>query len=228
MKSQDSKRTQALWWLTLSLAACSAMAVGLLLVRNRATGSISHRFLVWNLALAWIPLGAALLAERWAERRLRLVVAGAIWLIFFPNSPYLVTDLIHLRVDAQVPIWYDALLYVSFGFAGIMLGNASLYLVQSAVRRTYGVLVSWIVAAVSLGLGSFGVYLGRVERWNSWDLLHRPAVLLRAAARPFVDPFGNERAVVMSIVFFGFLMTAYLASYALASVHRLHSVQSRS
>jgi uncharacterized membrane protein len=142
MKSQDSKRTQALWWLTLSLAACSAMAVGLLLVRNRATGSISHRFLVWNLALAWIPLGAALLAERWAERRLRLVVAGAIWLIFFPNSPYLVTDLIHLRVDAQVPIWYDALLYVSFGFAGIMLGNASLYLVQSAVRRTYCVLAS--------------------------------------------------------------------------------------
>ncbi len=85
MKSEHSKRPLA--WLTLSLAACSAMAVGLLLVRNRATGSISHRFLVWNLALAWIPLGAALLADRWGDSLLRLVAAGAIWLIFFPNSP---------------------------------------------------------------------------------------------------------------------------------------------
>jgi Protein of unknown function (DUF1361) len=89
MTSERSNRP--LFWLTVSLAACSAMAIGLLLVRNRATSSISHRFLVWNLALAWIPLGAALLAHRWADRRLRLVAAGVIWLIFFPNSPYLVT-----------------------------------------------------------------------------------------------------------------------------------------
>ena len=84
--------------------------------------------------------------------------------------------------------------------------------IEPSTKAVAALTEAWRASAVSLGLGSYGVYLGRVERWNSWDLLHRPAVLLRAAARPFVDPFGNERAVVMSIVFFGFLLTAYLAS----------------
>lgn len=216
----SERRPRPQLWLVLALAFCSAAALGLLVIRNRATGSPSHRYLVWNLFLAWIPIGAALLADRWARRRVAFVLVAAGWLVFFPNAPYLVTDLIHLRADAQVPLWYDALLFASFALSGVLLGNSSIYLIQAAVRRTWGGVASWLVAGASMALGGYGVYLGRVERWNSWDLWTRPTVLLHAAAKPVLDPFGNTRAIAMSVMFFGFLLTAYLTMYAFADLHR--------
>jgi uncharacterized membrane protein len=208
-------------WLLLALGGCSACSVALLMVRNRATGSVTHRYLVWNLLLAWIPLLAALAADRWDRRRWTLLAWSAAWLVFFPNAPYLVTDLIHLEVGKDIPLWYDALLFASFSTSGVLLGNASLSLVQAALKRRFGAKFAWCATFTSLLLGGYGIYLGRVERWNSWDLWTRPAVLLQAATRPILDPLGNRRAIAMSILFAGFLVTAYLATFAMSNLHRV-------
>ena len=218
-----SVRTCSRWWLVLALGGCSVSAVALLALRYRATGSASHRFLVWNLFLAWIPFIAALAIDRLDRHRGTFLATWAVWLLFFPNAPYLVTDLIHLKVGTQVPLWYDALLFASFATTGVLLGNASLSLVQAALRRRHGPVIAWCGTIASLALGAYGIYLGRVERWNSWDLWTRPSVLFSAAARPLLDPLGNRRAVAMSVLFFGFLLTAYLATFAMAHLHRVDS-----
>jgi len=65
------------------------------------------------------------------------------------------------------------------------------------------------VAAVgALGLASFGVYLGRVLRWNSWDVLTDPR-LLADLDGILVDP----RALAMTILLSGFLTLSYLVLY---------------
>ena len=61
--------------------------------------------------------------------------------------------------------------------AGLLLGFASLYAMQAVIRRAMGTLTAWLFVVGVLGLSSFGVYLGRIQRWNSWDVFTRPRVL---------------------------------------------------
>ena len=84
--------------LIAALAAASALSVAALLVEIHETGSSFYRFLVWNLFLAWVPLGAALACHALARRRAYAIAVGAgvIWLLFFPNAPYMLTDYIHI------------------------------------------------------------------------------------------------------------------------------------
>ena len=100
----------------------SIAAVLLIIFRVFYSGSITFVFLIWNLFLAWVPVIFALLARRWRRIPLLALAAGFVWLLFLPNAPYLVTDLIHLRPRAAAPFWYD--LITLFTFA--LLGTSSL------------------------------------------------------------------------------------------------------
>ena len=107
------------------------------------------------------------------------------WLAFFPNAPYILTDFLHLgSMGDIVPGWYDVLLLYWFAWTGLILGIVSLYLMQEIVTRGLGTAAGWVFVVVAAGLGSFGIYLGRFLRWNSWDLVRRPGPARRRAARP--------------------------------------------
>ena len=59
--------------------------------------------MVWNLFLAWLPylwsLWAVSIQRRQPRRWWRLLLPATLRLLFFPNAPYLVTDLIHRPID---------------------------------------------------------------------------------------------------------------------------------
>ena len=154
----------------VALLAVSALCVATMEIRTHETGDAYYRFLVWNLILAWVPLVLAMVAYGRARRRVDLTVAVLLvpWLLFFPNAPYLLTDFIHLG-EGPAPLWYDALMLSAFAWTGLMLGFASLYLVQMILRRAFGTVVAWLGVVVALSLGSIGVYVGRFIRFNSWD-----------------------------------------------------------
>jgi uncharacterized membrane protein len=162
-------------------------------------------FLLWNLFLAWIPWLAAL-AFAAARAPVALAASGAVWLLFLPNAPYLITDLVHLRPRAGVPHWYDVLLFGAFALAGCVLGWASLEAVHRRVARALGPLAEAVVVAIVLFLKGFGVYLGRFLRWNSWDVIARPSALAAAAASALATP----RALVFSVLFGAFVGVGYL------------------
>ena len=127
----------------------------------------------WNLFLAWIPFLLALLVYERARAGASwraLAPLGLLWLAFFPNAPYLITDLKHIGNGAQVPVLYDVLLLSAAAWLGLLLGLISLFLVHAAARRLVGVLDAWALVVAVLALSSFGIYLGRVQRWNSWDV----------------------------------------------------------
>lgn len=203
-----------------SLLAFSGFCVALVVARFLYVGDVRFSFLAWNLVLAWIPFLAALAVYDGAKAgkgRVRQITLAAVWLLFFPNAPYILTDLIHLgRFDDASPLWFDALLLSGFAWTGMLLGLVSLYLIHTVARRALGVVKAWLGVGAALALASYGIYLGRFERWNSWDVFARPEALLRDVVAPFVNPLSSATPIAVTVGFAGFLALAYIVVYAFA------------
>ncbi len=200
-----------------ALLAASALCVLLVEIRIRETGDPYYRFLVWNLILAWVPLALATAAYARAHRRVDVPVALllALWLLFFPNAPYLLTDFIHLG-EGPAPLWYDALMLSAFAWTGLLLGFASLYLVQMLLRAAFGAAVAWLAVLGSLGIASLGVYIGRFVRFNSWDALLRPRQVAQVLREQFAEvPLRMAEAL---IALTAALAVAYLVVYSFANL----------
>jgi uncharacterized membrane protein len=207
--------------LTLTaLLVASALCVALVEYRIHRTGNPFYRFLVWNLFLAWVPVGFAVLAQRRARRGVDVVVGAllVLWLLFFPNAPYMLTDFIHLGESRLVPVWYDALMLSSFAWTGLLLGFVSLYLVQLVTRRVVGPTWSWVGVACALGLASFGVYLGRFVRVNSWDALIRPRSVAHVVRTELENPLQHPRLVAVLVALTAFLLVGYAVLYSFAGM----------
>jgi uncharacterized membrane protein len=206
--------------IALSLVAASVLSIGTLLAQIHTTHDHRYSFLVWNLFLAWVPLIAAALAFALARRRVGplVVVLIAIWLLFFPNAPYVLTDFIHLQASGPSPLWYDALMLSSFAWTALMLGFASLYLIHAIIGQRAGAATGWIVVVCALGLASFGVYLGRFARFNSWDVVTRPHLVIAVIRQEINSPRHDPKMIVALLALTAFLLVGYLVLYAFAAL----------
>ena len=202
-----------------SLALLSAFVLGMLALRVLYTGTLGHSWLVWNLFLAWIPLALALLlyerSRAGASARVLAPIA-VLWLVFFPNAPYLVTDLKHIGNGGSVPVLYDVLLLSAGAWAGLLLGLTSLFLVHAVSRRLVGVVNAWALVVGVLALSSFGIYLGRVQRWNSWDVVAHPAPIVHQVAAGLLHPVSHPRPIALTVLLTVFLLVSYLVLYSFA------------
>jgi uncharacterized membrane protein len=202
-----------------SLAGLSLFVLGMLAVRMLYTGTRVHGWLAWNLFLAWIPFLLALLlyqrARAGASWRV-LAPLGLLWLAFFPNAPYLITDLKHIGHGAQVPVLYDVLLLSAAAWLGLLLGLTSLFLVHGVARRLVGTLDAWALVVAVLALSSFGIYLGRVQRWNSWDLVVHPTSIGDQIGSGLLHPLSHPRPLGLTVLLTAFLLASYLVLYSFA------------
>jgi uncharacterized membrane protein len=208
-----------------SLVLSSAICILLLIARVLYSRTFIHDGMLWNLSLAWLPLLCALAAYNLAGKDARgnwLIIAGCalIWLLFFPNAPYILTDIGNLRPRMRIPFWYDTLMFVAFAWTGTFLGLVSLYLMQALVRRVRGVRASWLFAVGVLVLSSFGVYLGRFPRWNSWDMLVSPLRLLADIWDRLAHPLANSQMYIFSALYSLFLISVYLVLVAMVQFQR--------
>ena len=219
MKSQESdwKCNFTIPLLTLLfVSVAGSVLVGLRMLWTRDT---NYGFLLWNLFLAWMPLLFAMAVSRRYRKGERigwsLYSLAALWLLFFPNAPYIFTDLIHLTTWFKNRYWIDMSLILLFAFTGFLLGFMSLYLMQRVVADRFGKFASWLFIMVSTGLGGFGIYLGRVRRWNSWDVVVDPLGIVRDVAHWFTHPMANKTWIGFTALFATFLFLGYLMLYAL-------------
>jgi uncharacterized membrane protein len=212
----------------LALVFASGVNVVLVLARMIWAWNLGCGFLIWNLFLAWLPLAFSLLAceeyERATKRNWRFWGLAGGWLVFFPNAPYIFTDLFHLRNNplfhSGVYFWVDMVLILSSALTGLVLGFLSLYLMQSVVTRRFGRLASWGFILVVALLGSFGICLGRFLRFNSWDVLVRPVELGRGIGAWVISPLAHPATLAFPLLFATFLFIAYLMLYALTHLQQ--------
>ena len=184
----------------LALVFASFVSVLLVLVRLQYSGHFAFFFLIWNLMLAWMPFWFALAARRFQNKLPLFLFWSGLWLLFFPNAPYIITDLIHIYPGQVVPVWYDAMMIFTFAATGLFLGIVSLAMMHAVVTRKTSRWFGWLFVAGALLLSSYGVYIGRFLRWNSWDLFSNPFLLLQDLAYHLLDPYMFMRTAVYTSV----------------------------
>ena len=191
------------------LIGCAAF-VALLLLRMAYTDSPAYSFMLWNLLLAALPLGfAGLTRFSMARARPAAVLFSLLWLLFLPNAPYLITDLIHLRASEGSLVLVDAVLLLLAALCGVALGLLSVRWLHIAIRQRWGSVIGWAFVVVSLGLSSVGMYVGRTLRWNSWDVLTRPRPLLLEMAGYVANPLTHWRMWGIILLFAALLIYLY-------------------
>jgi len=207
MKSWRSARRQ----FTLALGAATLVSIGFFAYGAWRNHSFAYDYLPWDLFLAWLPLVFATWLTRILHRKdwssWEGLLASVLWLLFLPNSFYMISDFIHLQDVRSVDLLYDAIMFTSFIYTAVLLGFTSLYLIHLELKKRMNqVRASAWIGSVLL-FCSFGIYVGRDLRWNSWDVLTNPGGLLFDVSNRLANPTGQMFVTVIS--FFVLLSITY-------------------
>lgn len=172
------------------------------------------RWISWNLFLALIPL----VLSFWLFRRSAGGKRSFLWwplflayMAFLPNAPYLLTDIIHFVNSTHYgySIWVIVLLVLPMHFVAIVGGfqayvlaliNQQYYLVRQGAAR-------WVNLAelITHALCAIGIYLGRFDRLNSWDLVQDPTDVLNRV----LDTLTAKRPVLVTFITFVIITVLY-------------------
>lgn len=224
MKVRKSLKKQSLPVLPYRLVAAfgflSVVCMGLLIFRIARSDSLRYTFLFWNLILAIMPV----LIAWWLAKRIRLygwvkwqqIGLSILWLVFLPNSFYIITDLIHLRPNYEADLLFDITLLTGFILAGLAFGYASVYLIHSEMLKRMRERLAYSYVGLIFLAVSFAICLGRYLRWNTWDILLRPAGLLFDISDRLINPDTHLETYQTTIIMFLLLFSGYTLVYEAA------------
>ncbi len=199
------------------LTALTSLCFMLILSRMHLAQSKMFLFLVWNLFLAgipWVLSTIMILFPKLQKKNLLVVFILGVWLVFFPNAPYILTDLFHLKKSLTMPLWYDLTLVLAFAWTGLVFGFLSLWDIEQILNQKIKPIYTSIISSSLLFLAGFGIYLGRYLRWNSWDVLQQPEGLLIDIGDRVIHPFSHPTTWGVTILM-GLLLNMFYWSFKL-------------
>ncbi len=210
--------------LGLALLGASLVSVVLFIAHALQAHGWEFRYLIWNLFLAWIPVCLIW----WLERILRTKLWSSwlalavtfLFVIFLPNTFYMVTDLIHLQEMPQLDLVTDVVMFSSFVFTASMLGIMSIYILHKELSKRVKPLTAWLYVGGLLLLTSFAIYIGRDLRWNSWDIVVNPASILFEVSDHIINPITHPEAFSTTLSFFVFILSTYVVAWHAARAVR--------
>jgi uncharacterized membrane protein len=192
----NSPEIKACAWLTV-------LSLAMIFVRVVTKQELYYVFLVWNIFLAWIPLLFLNYAVN-HENKGTMIYFLILWLLFLPNSPYIITDLLHLKNYGNTIIWYDTLLIFTFALTGLTLGLFSMKEAHVLLKRLIKVKITWLIILALNLLAGFGIYLGRYCRINTWDLFTKPILTFERIFHQFENPLALKICLSYGLVMFAF------------------------
>ncbi len=172
-------------------------------------------YLLWNIFLAMIPfIISSILLFYLNNKKLKIpmfIVGGILWLFFLPNAPYIVTDIIHIGRSHSAPILYDTFLVFSSAWLGLILGMYSLLHIETIIKSKLSDKMSSLIMVAIIFLTSFGVYLGRFLRFNSWDIFYDVSLLFNNILGITTKPTDHTDAYWFTMLSFVFIYLSYRA-----------------
>lgn len=211
---------------TLTLILFSLFSLSLSVARMAFSGRPLYFFMAWNLFLAFVPWAISTIMEsvHIANKILNRVMMSLLlitWLAFFPNAPYVLTDLIYVGREKSAPIWFDLTMLLSYGFTGMLFGFISLASIQNRLKRRFGHVITGVIVVGLIYLSCFGVFLGRYMRWNSWDLVSNLDSVLADILKQVAHPLAHSSTWVFTLLFGTLLCLTY---YGFLSFHSADQV----
>jgi len=196
---------------TLNLLVLSALFSFLLLaIRIQITHRLFYGFLVWNLCLAVVPYAITIyLNNRPQLKKIQLFIGFSFWLAFLPNAPYIVTDFVHLKLSHFPIIYLDILMVFMFASNGLILFYLSLRDMLKLMEPYFKKRSKSIVTVALILLTSFGVYLGRFLRYNSWEVLSNPQILFTDIWSMVIAPLEHREVWSFTLCYSAFLGLGY-------------------
>lgn len=168
---------------------------------QRSDGGItSYNFLLFNTFLAWIPylVGRFLCEYRKHLHRYIQIFFVLIWLLFFPNAFYVMTDVMHYLELHNAPSWFDAIILMIHGIHGVLVGSiAAVYLIRVYMTKLQTRIYMYFGLAV---LNGIGIYTGRFLRFNSWDTLSNPLSIIGTISERYIDVAAHPVAYPFTII----------------------------
>jgi uncharacterized membrane protein len=195
------------------LASC-CFSIMLIAIRVFYTGSFIFCFLIWNMFLAYVPyLISSLLFRKpqLIDKTILFIAICIAWLLFIPNSFYIITDLFHLKWTTQMPQWFDLLMILSCAWNGVLLGILSVRQMEKIFTALWLLKNSWLFIYAIMFLNALGVYIGRFLRFNSWDVLTNPFGLVADIANLILHPLQNKDVWAMTFFYSIFMSLLYKA-----------------
>ena len=172
-------------------------------------------YTIWNIILAIIPFFISYHLLQYSKRGknniLVYVIGSILWLLFLPNAPYLVTDIIHVGKSIGVPLWLDSLTLFCSAWVGMLLAIHSLSFMEKLFREKFSKHFATFLIMISILLSSFGMYIGRFVRLSSWDLLVHPRGVFDNIYSAFYNPINYQEAYAFILLFFSFILVSFYA-----------------
>jgi uncharacterized membrane protein len=173
----------------------------LLITRVIITKQLMYTFYCWNLLLASIPL----LLSKWLLKQPKMHIKSIAilftWLLFYPNAPYILTDIFHLTKRPPSPLWFDLLIVINAAWCGLMLGIASLLQVEQFLAKHVKKIWVNCLILLCLLLSGYGVYIGRYLRFNSWDIVTNPFDLIILFTEQISNPYKHKFIWLFTLLF---------------------------
>ena len=213
-KSTRKNQSVSIHRFIASLVLLSAVAVILLIIRIVASDSFRYGFMFWNLFLAFIPLllawGLVYRIKRFGWLKWQQIGLFILWLVFLPNSFYMVTDLVHLRPNFEADLLFDITVLMSFIVAGLAFGIMSVVLIHREISKRLAEKQAYGLIGLIILASSFAVCLGRYTRWNTWDIILQPAGLLFDVSDRFINPVTHLQTYQTTATLFLLLFGTYI------------------
>lgn len=205
----------------LTLVLSMGFSVFLVASRFAVYGQWYYMFLIWNLFLALVPFSIStwLYYNHRRVKKKTVWLMSATWLLFIPNAPYILTDLFHLSYQGLAPKWFDLIMILSFAWNGLILAMLSWLDMFEIIKKRWGYWQSWLIISTSIAMSSFGIYIGRFLRWNSWDILLSPQGLISDIAARVLYPYDHPRTWGMTILLTVFLLLVFFTVKQILNYH---------
>ncbi|WP_308722933.1 DUF1361 domain-containing protein [Paenibacillus polysaccharolyticus] len=210
--------------LAFSLLLTTLCCLGIAVYLRAKSGSNMYAFLDWDMFLAWVPfLISTMIALIFRRKAVRpgwmgmtlTGLLGMIWLFFLPNAAYLFTEMLHaFRYFTAQPesafwfemdFWYSLTLTFGVAILGLMLSTCSIRQIEHVLQLFVHRFVCWIIVGFILLLSCLGVYIGRFNRWNSWDIVSRPGQVVI----DLMNDFSSESGLPVAFVTLMFVIQAF-------------------
>ena len=189
----------------------------ILVIRNSVVGDKPFDFLRSNLWSSIVPFIIAMTLQALSYRlnNFLFIIGSLLWLLFYPNAPYMISDLIHSYQEPNDPtetlIIYDTLMIFSLAMLSVFYGFVSLKIMFNLFRTRFGSGFAHVAIFISVVLSCLGFYMGRLPseihmgngKLYSSEIFTEPLYILKTVWNTLV-PVKEHLSAYYMMFLFGF------------------------